>query len=266
LKKQLLSRSGKLCYYMILDRMKTSKKAKTATTKSKASSGVSKVRQSILDAYIAQLQKTGKAHVSVHSLCLDLKIREKEFYGEFPSLSAVEKHFWKEWIERIIDAVSSGKEWGAFSAKEQYLAFLFAFAGEALEHRSLLEQRFAKLTLLCSPDTLDGLKSSFKDFAVGIIARGMESGEIAHRGPLGNVYRKFSTSIGEAYWSIFSRTRARDSRGPTPSSRRPWNSPSTSCAHRPLIRLPTSSASFFLRSPASGNTDIEKTEILLRRQ
>ena len=168
--------------------MKTSKKAKTATTKSKASSGVSKVRQSILDAYIAQLQKTGKAHVSVHSLCLDLKIREKEFYGEFPSLSAVEKHFWKEWIERIIDAVSSGKEWGAFSAKEQYLAFLFAFAGEALDHRSLLEQRFAKLTLLCSPDTLDGLKSSFKDFAVGIIARGMESGEIAHRGPLGNVY------------------------------------------------------------------------------
>ena len=168
--------------------MKTSKNAKTATTKAKASSGVSKVRQSILDNYIAQLQKTGKAHISVHSLCLDLKIGEKEFYGEFPSLSAVEKHFWKEWIERIIDAVSSGKEWGAFSAKEQYLAFLFAFAGEALEHRSLLEQRFANLTLLCSPDTLDGLKSSFKDFASGIIARGMESGEIAHRGPLGNVY------------------------------------------------------------------------------
>ena len=168
--------------------MKTSKKAKTATTKDKASSGVSKVRQSILDTYIAQLQKTGKAHISVHSLCLDLKIGEKEFYGEFSSLSAVEKHFWKGWIESIIDAVSSGKEWGAFSAKEQYLAFLFAFAGEALEHRSLLEQRFANLTLLCSPDTLDGLKSSFKDFASAIIARGMESGEIAHRGPLGNVY------------------------------------------------------------------------------
>ena len=168
--------------------MKTSKKAKTATTKAKASSEVSKVRQSILDTYIAQLQKTGKTHISVHSLCLDLKIGEKEFYGEFPSLSAVEKHFWKGWIESIIDAVSSGKEWGAFSAKEQYLAFLFAFAGEALEHRSLLEQRFSNLTLLCSPDTLDGLKSSFKDFASGIIARGMESGEIAHRGPLGNVY------------------------------------------------------------------------------
>ena len=168
--------------------MKTSKKAKTATTKAKASSEVSKVRQSILDTYIAQLQKTGKTHISVHSLCLDLKIGEKEFYGEFPSLSAVEKHFWKEWIDRIIDALSSGKEWGAFSAKEQYLAFLFAFAGEALEHRSLLEQRFANLTLLCSPDTLDGLKSSFKDFASAIIARGMESGEIAHRGPLGNVY------------------------------------------------------------------------------
>jgi hypothetical protein len=168
--------------------MKTSKTNKPSGAKAKASPGGSKVRQSILNAHIAHLQKTGKAYVSVHSLCLDLKIDEKEFYGEFPSLSAVEKHFWREWIEKIIDAVSSGKEWAEFSAKEQYLAFLFAFAGEALESRSLLEQRFSKLTLLCSPRALEGLKDSFKDFAGGIIAHGMETGEIAHRGPLGNAY------------------------------------------------------------------------------
>jgi hypothetical protein len=168
--------------------MNTSKKTKPSGANAKASPGGSKVRQSILNAYIAHLEKTGKAYVSVRSLCLDLKIAEKEFYGEFPSLSAVEKHFWREWIEKIIDAVSSGKEWAAFSAKEQYLAFLFAFAGEALESRSLLEQRFSKLTLLCSPRVLEGLKDSFKDFAGGIIAHGMETGEIAHRGPLGNAY------------------------------------------------------------------------------
>ena len=142
----------------------------------------------IISGYISYLQQEGHAPVSVHRLCQALKISEKEFYVEFPSLGAVEKTFWKQWIDLIISAVTGGKEWDAFSAREQYLAFLFAFAGGALERRSLLEQRFANLTLLCSPDALEGLKSSFKDFASGIIARGMESGEIAHRGPLGNVY------------------------------------------------------------------------------
>lgn len=107
---------------------------------------------------------------------------------EFPSLHAVENEFWKQWIEAIITGVKKGKEWSTFSSKEQYLAFLFAFAGEALERRSLLEQRFAKLTLLCSPDALKGLKSSFKSFAAELIDHGMENGEIARRGPLGDVY------------------------------------------------------------------------------
>jgi len=168
--------------------MKTSKKPTSTGTKSKKTSVGNEVRHSILNAYIDHLQKTGRAYVSVHSLCHDLKIDEKEFYPEFPSLNAVEKAFWRQWIDHIISAVSSGKEWAAFGAKEQYLAFLFAFAGEALGKRSLLEQRFSKLTLLCSPRALEGLKDSFKDFAGGIIARGMETGEIAHRGPLGNAY------------------------------------------------------------------------------
>jgi len=146
------------------------------------------VRQIVLDGYIDHLQQSGRPYVSAHALCHDLKINEKEFYNEFPSISAVEKAFWRQWIDHIISAVTGGEEWEAFSAKEQYLAFLFAFAGHALERRSLLEQRFAKLTLLCSPEALEGLKHSFKDFAAGIIARGMEQGDIAHRGPLGDFY------------------------------------------------------------------------------
>jgi len=164
---------------------------KSKTPKSKVNSRPptrGPVRQIVLDGYIHHLQQSGRPYVSVHNLCHDLQIDEKEFYAEFPSLHAVERTFWRQWIDRIISAVSGGKEWDAFRAKEQYLAFLFAFAGEALERRSLLEQRFSKLTLLCSPKALEGLKDSFKDFAGGIIARGMETGEIAHRGPLGNAY------------------------------------------------------------------------------
>jgi hypothetical protein len=145
-------------------------------------------RTMISEAYMATLRREGRAPSSTHRLCEDLGIGEKDFYAVFPNLNAVEKYFWKNWIESIIEAVSSGKEWTSFSSKERYLAFLFAFTGEALEQRSLLEQRFGKLTLLCSPSSLDGLKSSFKDFAGDVIHHGIEKGEIASRGAIGNFY------------------------------------------------------------------------------
>ena len=145
-------------------------------------------RSMISEAYMATLQKEGHAPVSVHRFCKDLGIAEKDFYMAFPNLHAVEKHFWRSWMETIIAAVLSGKEWTSFSAKERYLAFLFAFTGQALEQRSLLEERFGKLTLLCNPSSLDGLKSSLKDFTSELIQHGMEKGDIAHRGALGNLY------------------------------------------------------------------------------
>jgi hypothetical protein len=145
-------------------------------------------RSMISEAYMGNIRKDGHAPASMHRLCQDLGISEKDFYMAFPNLNSVEKHFWKTWIESIIAAVSAGKEWNSFSAKERYLAFLFAFTGEALEQRSLLEQRFGKLTLLCRPSSLEGLKNSFKDFAGDLIHHGIEKGEIAHRGALGNFY------------------------------------------------------------------------------
>ena len=142
----------------------------------------------ICQAFMKAIRKDGQPPVSVHRFCEDNGISERDFYMAFPNLEAVEKHFWKNWLEGIAGRVLSGKEWDSFSAKERYLAFLFAFTGEALEQRSLLEQRFGKLTLLCSPTSLDGLKNSFKDFAAEIIRHGTDSGDIANRGSLGNLY------------------------------------------------------------------------------
>jgi Tetracyclin repressor-like, C-terminal domain len=160
-----------------------------ATKASKLPTGSKKDHRSMIsEAYMASLKKEGHAPSSVHKLCEGLGISEKDFYTAFANLNAVEKYFWKNWIESIITAVTSGKEWPSFSAKERYLAFLFAFTGEALEKRSLLEQQFGRLNLLCRPESLDGLRNSFKDFAAEIISHGMESGEIANRGPLGNFY------------------------------------------------------------------------------
>ncbi len=180
--KKTLSSNGTLICYSCITIMvkKSSKPSKTGKKKDP--------RSIISEAYMATLQQEGHGPVSVHRFCEDLGIGEKDFYMAFPNLDAVEKHFWKAWIESIVTAVSAGKEWRSFSAKERHLAFLFAFSGEALEQRSLLEQRFGKITLLCNPSSLDGLKSSLKDFAGDLIQYGMEKGEIAHRGALGNFY------------------------------------------------------------------------------
>ncbi len=145
-------------------------------------------REQIIHSYMDQLQENGHSPVSVRRVCQELNISEEAFYKEFPSLDAVEKHFWKTWMEKLIKAVGTGKEWKSFTAKQQYLAFLFAFSEEGLKCRSLLEQRFGKITLLCNPSWLDALKNSFKDFAAELISHGMESGEIASRGPLGSFY------------------------------------------------------------------------------
>jgi len=145
-------------------------------------------RERLTESYMDQLQISGHPPVSVRKLCQDLDLSEKDFYSEFASLNAVEKHFWKDWMESLVTAVTSGKEWSEFSSKQRYLAFLFAFAGKALESRSLLEQRFGKLTYFCSPNSLDGLKKVFKNFVSDLVNQGIDGGEIAPRGVVGSLY------------------------------------------------------------------------------
>lgn len=156
--------------------------------KTSKAAGEKSVREKIIAAYIVQLENQGEPPSSVAQLCQKLKITQKSFYNEFPTLGAVEKAFWKEWIDTIIQGVTRGREWESFAAKEQYLAFLFAFSGAAPDRRSLLEQCFGKSSLLCAPSSLEGLKNSFKEFAGVIIDRGMERGEIAPRGAISSFY------------------------------------------------------------------------------
>lgn len=130
----------------------------------------------------------GRSPASVTIFCKELKIKEAAFYAEFPSLTAVEKAIWKEWIDSIIASVSKGAEWESFSAKERYLAFLFAFSQAALEKRSLLLVCFSKSCLHENPASLEGLRQSFASFAEMLISRGRETGEIANRGPLLSFY------------------------------------------------------------------------------
>jgi len=145
-------------------------------------------REQILESYIEHLNDEGHPPASVHRFCKNLGITEKEFFTEFPSLDTVESAFWEALLDRVIHAVESGPEWAEFGAKQRLLAFLFAFCEEALNQRSLLLHRFGGLGVFCKPRRFAGMERRYKVFVRTIIEHGMESGEIACRGRLGDLY------------------------------------------------------------------------------
>ena len=146
------------------------------------------LRSKIVDGLISYLLTEGHLPASVTLLCKQLDIKEASFYKEFPSIAAAQKFLWRNWIDQLIAAVSSGTEWESFSAKERYLAFLFAFTQAALEHRSLLLLCFSKTGPHRTHAQLAGLKHSFKEFASELVEHGRETAEIADRGPLVSIY------------------------------------------------------------------------------
>lgn len=146
------------------------------------------LRKKIIEGLISYLLAEGHPPASVTLLCKELGIKDTTFYKEFSSIEAAQKSLWKDWIDLLVETVSSGAEWKSFTAKERYLAFLFAFTQAALEHRSLLLLCFSKPGPHENHSQLAGLKHSFKEFASELVEQGRMSGEIADRGPLTSIY------------------------------------------------------------------------------
>lgn len=146
------------------------------------------LRGEILAAFAAHWAEEGNPPRSVTRFCRGLGITEAVFYRHFPSLHAVEKAFWRDWIAGVISAVEEGVAWEEFTSRERYLAFLFAFTQSSGERRSLLLERFHDISPLSHPGALQGMRGEFLEFARRIVERGTETGEIAERRGLTALY------------------------------------------------------------------------------
>ncbi|MFZ0434388.1 MAG: hypothetical protein WAL87_00225 [Chthoniobacterales bacterium] len=146
------------------------------------------LRGKILKAFAEYWEEEGAPPRSVARFCRHLAITESIFYKHFPSLHAVEKAFWRHWISDVISAVEEGGDWQDFTARERYLAFLFALTQSGAERRSLLLERFHDISPLAHPAALEGMRAEFLEFARRIIDHGTSSGEIAERRGLTNLY------------------------------------------------------------------------------
>lgn len=138
--------------------------------------------------FTEHIREHGRYPESVYIFCRGLGIEEKEFFSEFGSFEWVESGLWEDLVDQVAVAVESGPEWSSFSARQRLLTFHFAFLEKALSYRSLMLTRFTAARPLAHPGWLRGFETRFKKFASSIIAKGIESGEIADRGRLTPLY------------------------------------------------------------------------------
>lgn len=148
------------------------------------------LRHRIEEAYLHELRSEGRAPLSVFRFCQTLGITEREFFSEYASLEAVERHWWKGMLEHVIASVESGPEWAGFSARQRTLAFLFAFLEASLDHRSLFLLRHGLTSPMKPVPEWSALEDRFDVFAQSLLQHGRAQGEIVNRGPLTAAYPK----------------------------------------------------------------------------
>ncbi len=146
-------------------------------------------RDRILTSYVEHVLEHGQPPVSVWKFAQTLQIPEREFFEQFASFPAVEGEVWKSRVDATVAAVQNGPEWEGFNARQRMLTFLFGFFAAALDYRSFFLARFpCPSARISRRTTLEPMKHRFQSFAGGVLKRGVETGEIPDRGPLGQAY------------------------------------------------------------------------------
>ncbi len=153
------------------------------TKKSSKKSGSKSSGVKIESAYVHYLLTEGKQPASVFKFCLDLGIKESDFYSQFGSFDAIESKIWKDFIDKTITRLANDKSFANFIVREKILAFYYTLFEELKANRSfvLLQlQPFRKIELGV-PSFLKDFKKSFEGFFESVLNEGKGNGEVAQR-------------------------------------------------------------------------------------
>lgn len=156
---------------------------KTKTKKTSRSKGKATGSEATLQAaYIDYLLNHGKQPASIYKFCLDIGLKEEEFYNHFGSFEALEKHIWKGLIDQTVASLQADKGFSDFNAREKLLAFYFTLLENMKAKRSfILQQLHQHKKLEIIPGFLKAFKASFEEFVGGILTHGKTNGEVAER-------------------------------------------------------------------------------------
>lgn len=162
----------------------------TTSKKSSKKTESAPADQRIREAYMKHLLLEGQRPVSVYKFCLELGIREEEFYSHFGSFDGIERLIWKEFIDNTIHRLRVDESFATFSAREKILAFYFTFFEELKSQRSFaIHQLDIKPTLQnVTPPFLKDFRVAFEAFIDQIMMVGKSTGEVARRPYVENQY------------------------------------------------------------------------------
>ncbi len=133
-------------------------------------------------AYVEHLLTHGKQPASVFKFCLDLGVKEEEFYKHFGSFEGIESHVWKDFVDLTVARLKADEAYAGFSTRERVLAFYYTLLEELKSLRSfvLLQLKGVhKLELM--PAFLKDFRKSFDAFFQELMADGKNKGEVAMR-------------------------------------------------------------------------------------
>jgi len=146
-------------------------------------------RDEILRAYRKAVLLSGSRPVSVYGFCLELGIKEEEFYSQFGSFEGVERSIWREAVDQAIVRVTKDKAFQEFTAREKVLAFYYTLLEEMEKDRSYFVYQLRTVSKLdIIPGFIRDFKSSYEKFIGSILTGGQDSGEIARRPYLDSRY------------------------------------------------------------------------------
>lgn len=161
----------------------------TSAKKSKNKAALVAPETRILLAYMDHMLLNGKRPSSVFKFCLDLGIKEDEFYSYYGSFDGVERQIWKSFIDKTLLRLNADESYQTFSSREKVLAFYYTFFEELKGVRSyvLLQlENYKKLEL--TPGFLKEFRRSFEAYPDLVLSSGKDAGEVAKRPYLDDRY------------------------------------------------------------------------------
>ena len=138
--------------------------------------------ETIKKAYVEYLLTEGKRPASVYKFCLDLGIKEDDFYNHFGSFDGLDKHIWQSFIDKTTNRLKADEAFSAFSTREKILAFYFTLFEELKSNRSYVIFQFNhSLKPEFVPEYIKSFKVTFESFFESLLKEGKGTGEVAHR-------------------------------------------------------------------------------------
>ena len=146
----------------------------------------------IIAAYKEYLLTQGARPASVYKFCLDLGIREEEFYAHYGSFEGLDRSIWKQFIEQTVSTLENDKAFPEFSAREKVLALYYTLLEVLKANRSFaLLQLNENKNPAVVPGFLKDFKARFEDTVSQILNEAQKNGEVAVRPYLDKRYPKF---------------------------------------------------------------------------